>query len=152
MKDPEDEAFEELALKQGQWHHISGWRKIVDFNNRTDDAGLYLSQQAGALRQALGRGILTPVLRKNYFYFIGVLLLRPETELPVLNAAIAEATARPASTSASCTRRATTSSPSAARACSSSSCRLPPRSSKRSRGSRADAPHAPGCTSTRPEP
>ena len=26
-KDPEDEAFEELALKQGQWHHISGWRK-----------------------------------------------------------------------------------------------------------------------------
>ena len=23
----EDEAFEELALKQGQWHHISGWRK-----------------------------------------------------------------------------------------------------------------------------
>ena len=27
MKDPEDEAFEELALKQGQWHHISGWRK-----------------------------------------------------------------------------------------------------------------------------
>jgi MOSC domain-containing protein YiiM len=27
MKDPEDEAFDELALKQGQWHHISGWRK-----------------------------------------------------------------------------------------------------------------------------
>jgi hypothetical protein len=27
MKDPEDEAFEELALKQGQWNHISGWRK-----------------------------------------------------------------------------------------------------------------------------
>ena len=26
-KDPEDEAFEQLALKQGQWHHISGWRK-----------------------------------------------------------------------------------------------------------------------------
>jgi hypothetical protein len=26
-KDPEDEAFEELALKQGQWHHTSGWRK-----------------------------------------------------------------------------------------------------------------------------
>ena len=23
----EDEAFEELALKQGQWHHESGWRK-----------------------------------------------------------------------------------------------------------------------------
>jgi len=27
MKDPEDEAFEELALKQGQWSHTSGWRK-----------------------------------------------------------------------------------------------------------------------------
>ena len=27
MRDPEDEAFEELALKQGQWNHISGWRK-----------------------------------------------------------------------------------------------------------------------------
>ena len=27
MKEPEDEAFEELALKQGQWSHTSGWRK-----------------------------------------------------------------------------------------------------------------------------
>ena len=27
MKDPEDEAFEELSLKQGQWEHASGWRK-----------------------------------------------------------------------------------------------------------------------------
>ena len=27
MRDPEDEAFEELALKQGQWHQTSGWRK-----------------------------------------------------------------------------------------------------------------------------
>ena len=27
MKDPEDEAFEQLALKQGQWEHTSGWRK-----------------------------------------------------------------------------------------------------------------------------
>ena len=28
----EDEAFEELALKQGQWEHTSGWRKrrIID--------------------------------------------------------------------------------------------------------------------------
>jgi hypothetical protein len=25
--DPEDEAFEELALKQGHWQHTSGWRK-----------------------------------------------------------------------------------------------------------------------------
>ena len=27
MKDPEDEAFEQLALKQGQWEHTGGWRK-----------------------------------------------------------------------------------------------------------------------------
>jgi hypothetical protein len=27
MKDPEDEAFEELALKQGRWSHTSGSRK-----------------------------------------------------------------------------------------------------------------------------
>lgn len=25
--DPEDEAFEMLTLKQGQWEHTSGWRK-----------------------------------------------------------------------------------------------------------------------------
>jgi hypothetical protein len=43
MRDPEDEAFEQLALKQGQWNHTSGWRKrqieqdfadIDDANNR----------------------------------------------------------------------------------------------------------------------
>jgi hypothetical protein len=27
MKDPEDEAFEELAMKQGLWQDIGGWRK-----------------------------------------------------------------------------------------------------------------------------
>jgi len=27
MKDAEDEAFEQLALKQGHWQHTSGWRK-----------------------------------------------------------------------------------------------------------------------------
>ena len=27
MKNPEDEAFEELSLKQGQWQYTSGWRK-----------------------------------------------------------------------------------------------------------------------------
>jgi hypothetical protein len=25
--EPEDEAFEQLALKQGSWQHTSGWRK-----------------------------------------------------------------------------------------------------------------------------
>ena len=27
MKEPEDEAFEQLSLKQGSWEHTSGWRK-----------------------------------------------------------------------------------------------------------------------------
>jgi tRNA nucleotidyltransferase (CCA-adding enzyme) len=51
MKDAEDEAFEELALKQGHWQHTSGWRKkqIMDkieqaFPNphRTDMGGMSL--------------------------------------------------------------------------------------------------------------
>ena len=43
----EDEAFEQLALKQGHWQHTSGWRKkqIMDtqaFPNphRTDQTGI----------------------------------------------------------------------------------------------------------------
>ena len=47
MKDPEDEAFEQLSLKQGSWEHTSGWRKkqIMDtqaFPNphRTDQTGI----------------------------------------------------------------------------------------------------------------
>jgi hypothetical protein len=43
----EDEAFEQLALKQGQWQHTGGWRKkqIMDtqaFPNphRTDQTGI----------------------------------------------------------------------------------------------------------------
>ncbi len=48
MKDAEDEAFEQLALKQGQWEHTSGWRKkqIMEqaFPNphRTDMTGMTL--------------------------------------------------------------------------------------------------------------
>ena len=45
----EDEAFEQLALKQGHWQHTSGWRKkqIMDtqaFPNphRTDVGGMSL--------------------------------------------------------------------------------------------------------------
>ena len=47
----EDEAFKELAMRQGQWEHISGWRKkqIMDkieqaFPNphRTDMTGMTL--------------------------------------------------------------------------------------------------------------
>ncbi len=48
MKDAEDEAFEQLSLKQGSWEHTSGWRKkqIMDqaFPNphRTDMTGMTL--------------------------------------------------------------------------------------------------------------
>jgi len=52
----EDEAFEELAMKQGHWQHISGWRKkqIMDkieqaFPNphRTDMTGMTLLKEGG---------------------------------------------------------------------------------------------------------
>jgi len=49
MKDAEDEAFEQLSLKQGSWEYTSGWRKkqIMDtqaFPNphRTDMTGMTL--------------------------------------------------------------------------------------------------------------
>ena len=51
----EDEAFEQLSLKQGSWEHTSGWRKkqIMDkieqaFPNphRTDMTGMTLRQYA----------------------------------------------------------------------------------------------------------
>ena len=69
MKDPEDEAFEELALKQGQWEHISGWRKkqIMEkieqaFPNphRTDMTGMTLRDYfaAKALQGMLASGNL----------------------------------------------------------------------------------------------
>ena len=57
MKDPEDEAFEELAMKQGHWQHTSGWRKkqIMDkieqaFPNphRTDITGMSLRDYIAA--------------------------------------------------------------------------------------------------------
>ena len=57
MKDPEDEAFEELALKQGHWVHTSGNRKrqIMEHTkmeqafpnpHRTDITGMTLRQYA----------------------------------------------------------------------------------------------------------
>jgi hypothetical protein len=57
MKDAEDEAFEQLALKQGQWEHTSGWRKkqIMEHTkmeqafpnpHRTDMTGMTMQQYA----------------------------------------------------------------------------------------------------------
>jgi len=66
MKDPEDEAFEELAMRQGHWQHTSGWRKkqIMDkieqaFPNphRTDMTGMTLRDYFAAkamLRTSVG--------------------------------------------------------------------------------------------------
>ena len=62
----EDEAFEELAMKQGHWQHASGWRKkqIMDkieqaFPNphRTDMTGMTLRDYFAAkamLRTSVG--------------------------------------------------------------------------------------------------
>jgi hypothetical protein len=52
MRDPEDEAFDELTRKQWQWEQTSGWRKkqIMEqaFPNphRTDITGMTLQQYA----------------------------------------------------------------------------------------------------------
>jgi hypothetical protein len=66
MTDPEDEAFEELAMRQGHWQHVSGWRKkqIMDkieqaFPNphRTDMTGMTLRDYFAAkamLRTSVG--------------------------------------------------------------------------------------------------
>jgi hypothetical protein len=66
MKDPEDEAFEELAMRQGHWQHTSGWRKkqIMDkieqaFPNphKTDMTGMTLRDYFAAkamLRTSVG--------------------------------------------------------------------------------------------------
>jgi hypothetical protein len=47
--EPEDEAFEELALKQGHWQHTSGWRKkqIME-TSMTQDEIIEMARQAGA--------------------------------------------------------------------------------------------------------
>ena len=45
---PEDEAFEELALKQGHWQYASGWRKkqIIKTSMRQDEI-IEMARQAG---------------------------------------------------------------------------------------------------------
>jgi hypothetical protein len=73
MKDPEDEAFEELALKQGQWEHTSGWRKkqIMEqaFPNphRTDMTGMTLRQYAAIKLKVpdSGTGWLDKMIRQS---------------------------------------------------------------------------------------
>ena len=52
MKDPdpnpEDEAFEELALKQGHWQYASGWRKkqIMETSMKLNEI-MEMAKQAG---------------------------------------------------------------------------------------------------------
>jgi hypothetical protein len=65
----EDEAFEQLALKQGQWEHTSGWRKkqIMDtqaFPNphRTDMTGMTLRDYfAAKAMQGMMHDVSQPV-------------------------------------------------------------------------------------------
>jgi hypothetical protein len=49
---PEDEAFEELALKQGQWKYTSGWRKkqIVETSTTQDEVDIMWQQ---AMRESI---------------------------------------------------------------------------------------------------
>jgi len=71
MKDAEDEAFEELAMKQGHWQHTSGWRKkqIMDkieqaFPNphRTDMGGMSLRDYfAAKAMQGMMHDVSQPV-------------------------------------------------------------------------------------------
>ena len=59
MKNPdpslEDEAFEELALKQGHWQYTSGWRKkqIVETGMTQDEVDIMWQQ---AMRQSVEAG------------------------------------------------------------------------------------------------
>jgi metal-dependent hydrolase (beta-lactamase superfamily II) len=48
--EPEDEAFEELALKQGHWQHTSGWRKkqIME-TSMTQDEIIEMAQECGLI-------------------------------------------------------------------------------------------------------
>jgi leucyl aminopeptidase len=52
MKDAEDEAFEQLALKQGQWEHTSGWRKkqIQETGMKRDEVDIMWQQ---AMRESI---------------------------------------------------------------------------------------------------
>jgi len=48
--EPEDEAFEELALKQGHWQHTSGWRKKqIMKTSMTQDEIIDMAQECGLI-------------------------------------------------------------------------------------------------------
>jgi hypothetical protein len=85
MKDPEDEAFEELALKQGHWQHTSGSRKrqIMDkieqaFPNphRTDMTGMTLRDYfaAKAMQGILFEGLDESETAKNAYAMADAML------------------------------------------------------------------------------
>lgn len=52
---PEDEAFEEMALKQGQWQYTSGWRKkqILETSMTRDEVDTMWQQ---AMQQSIKDG------------------------------------------------------------------------------------------------
>ena len=55
MKEPEDEAFEELSLKQGHWQHTSGWRKkqILDITALNEALAEHAMQEVQRLGQEI---------------------------------------------------------------------------------------------------
>ncbi len=82
MKDAEDEAFEQLSLKQGSWEHTSGWRKkqIMDqaFPNphRTDMTGMTLRDYfaAKAMQGILFEGLDESETAKNAYAMADAML------------------------------------------------------------------------------
>jgi len=90
MKDPEDEAFEELAMRQGHWHHTSGSRKrqIMDkieqaFPNphRTDMTGMTLRDYfaAKAMQGILFEGLEERETAKNAYAMADAMLKARES-------------------------------------------------------------------------
>ena len=75
MKNPEDEAFEELSLKQGQWEHASGWRKkqIMETSMKSRTVFMALMRGRGYTLEELewnGSKFIRPAMQTRWGYFL----------------------------------------------------------------------------------
>ena len=75
MKDPEDEAFEEMALKQGQWKYTSGWRKkqIMETSMKSRQVFMALMRGRGYTLEELewnGSKFIRPAMQTRWGYFL----------------------------------------------------------------------------------
>ena len=73
--DPEDEAFEELSLKQGHWQHTSGWRKkqIMETSMKSRQVFIALMIGKGYTPEELaweGRKFSNPAITTRWNYFL----------------------------------------------------------------------------------